>query len=78
MRGKTIIWLTDSTNLVSFLTKGTMRREIQKQVLEVYKMLTKYQVRIVPVHVRRSDYRVQWADEGSREFDPDDLSLIHI
>ena len=75
MRGKTIIWLTDSTNLVSFLTKGTMRTEIQQQVLEVYKMLTKYQVRIVPVHVHRSDYRVQWADEGSREFDPDDWGV---
>ena len=71
MRGKTIIWLTDSRNLVSFLTKGTMRMTIQEQVLETYKLLAKYQVRIVPVHVRRSDYRVQWEDEGSREFDPD-------
>ena len=90
---KTIIWLTDSTNLVSFLTKGTMKQHIQAQVLEVFELLAKYQIRAVPVHLRRTDYRIQWADEGSREFDPDDwgidqasyraltkewLSLIHI
>ena len=39
LRNQTIIWLTDSTNLVSFLTKGTIKMRIQEQVLEVYKLL---------------------------------------
>ena len=34
-----------------------------------------YQIGLVPVHVKRSKYRVQWADDGSREFDPDDWSV---
>ena len=72
---QTIIWLTDSTNLVSFLTKGTMRPHIQSHVLEVFKLLSKYQIRVAPVHLRRTDYRIQWADEGSREFDPDDWGV---
>ena len=48
---------------------------IQKQVLEVYKLLRSYNIRISPVHLRRTDYRIQWADEGSREFDPDDWGI---
>lgn len=53
-----IIWLTDSTNLVSFLTKGTMQMHIQKQVLEVYRLLAQYHLRIVPVHLRSTDFRI--------------------
>ena len=49
--------------------------DIQRQVLETHQLLTEYQVRIAPVHVKRSDYRVQMADEGSREFDPDDWGI---
>ena len=75
LKNQTIIWLTDSTNLVSFLTKGTMKADIQDQVLQVCHLLTKYQIRIVPIHLRRSDYRIQWADEGAREFDPDDWTI---
>ena len=75
LRNQTVIWITDSTNLVSFLTKGTMKMNIQQQVVEVYKRLAKYKVRIVPVHLKRTDFRIQWADEGSREFDPDDWGI---
>ena len=75
LKNVTIVWLTDSTNLVSFLSKGTMKMAIQRKVLEVYKLLAKYRIRIVPVHLRRTDYRIQWADEGSRSFDPDDWGI---
>ena len=75
LTNQTIIWITDSTNLVSFLTKGTMKMPIQRQVLEVYKLLRHYSIRVAPVHLKRTDYRIQWADEGSRFFDPDDWSI---
>ena len=75
LRNETILWLTDSTNLVSFLTKGTMKKHIQEQVLEVFSLLATYKIRLVPVHLRRTDFRIQWADEGSREFDPDDWGI---
>ena len=35
LRNQTVIWITDSTNLVSFLTKGTMKQHIQEQALQV-------------------------------------------
>ena len=75
LKHKTILWLTDSMNLVSFLTKGTMKCHIQDQVLQVFELLTRYKIRLAPVHLRRTDFRIQWADEGSREFDPDDWSV---
>ena len=52
-----------------------MKMEIQAQVLQVYKKLSQYNIRLVPVHLKRSDYRIQWADEGSRSFDPDDWGI---
>ena len=61
LRHETLIWLTDSTNLVSFLTKGSMKMSIQGQILEVFRLLSLYQIRVVPVHLKRSDYRIQWA-----------------
>ena len=75
LKGETVLWLTDSTNLVSFLTKGTMKRQIQQQILAVFRLLAQYKMRIVPVHLKRTDFRIQWADEGSREFDPDDWGV---
>ena len=35
---KTIMWLTDSKNLVSFLEKGSVKTHIQQEVLEIFKM----------------------------------------
>ena len=75
LKNETVIWLTDSTNLVSFLTKGTTKMSIQQQVLQVFQLLSEYKIRLVPIHLRRTDFRIQWADEGSREFDPDDWSV---
>ena len=75
MKNETILWITDSTNLVSFLTKGTTKMKIQEQVLQVFKLLSEYRIRLIPVHLRRTDFRIQWADEGSREFDPDDWGI---
>ena len=75
LRHEKIVWLTDSTNLVSFLTKGTMKMAIQQQVLQVFQLLSEYKIRLIPVHLRRTDFRIQWADKGSREFDLDDWGV---
>lgn len=48
---------------------------IQRQVLEVFRLLTSFQLRVVPVHLRRTDYRIQWANEGSRSFDLDNWTV---
>ena len=38
-------------------------------------MLRAQRLKLIPVHLKRSDYRIQWADEGTREFDPDDWGI---
>ena len=59
-------WLTDSENIVTFLTKGSSKPAIQATVLEIFKLSRHLMVDIIPIHLRRSDYRVQVADYGSR------------
>ena len=67
--------MTDSENLVSFLTKGSSRPHIQKDVIEVFRLAHNLKLDIIPVHLSRSDYRIQAADHGSRFYDPDDWSI---
>ena len=67
-----VFWLTDSENLVTFLLKGSSRRPIQLTVLEVYRLARSLLLDLIPVHLSRSDYRIQVADFGSRFYDPDD------
>ena len=72
---KTILWLTDSANMVTFLTKGSTKPAIQRVILEVFKDMRSLALNIVPVHISRNDMRIQDADAGTRFFDPDDWSL---
>ena len=74
MRGKHILWLTDSTNLCVFLTKGSKKPSIQADVLEVHWLCHDLVVRLTPIHLKRDDFRIQIADTGTRFFDPDDWS----
>ena len=67
-----VFWLTDSENLVTFLTKGSSRRPIQMTVLEIYRLARSLLLDLIPIHLHRSDYRIQVADYGSRFYDPDD------
>ena len=70
-----VFWLTDSENMVTFLTKGSGRPLIQSTVIEIFKLSRQLMVDIIPIHLRRSDYRIQVADYGSRFYDPDDWSI---
>ncbi len=71
----TIYWLTDSSNLVTFLTKGSSRARIQTDVLEVLALTKRLNIRIIPIHLLRSDPRIQVADDGSKFPDSDDWSI---
>ena len=72
---KTVFWLTDSMNLVSFLTKGSSKPHIQSDVLAVFRAARELRINLYPVHLHREDYRIQVADFGSRYYDPDDWTV---
>jgi hypothetical protein len=71
----TIYWLSDSENLVGFLTKGSRKPEIQDLVLEILTSARKSRLTIIPIHLRREDPRIQIADAGSKSLDSDDWSI---
>ena len=75
LRQSHILWLTDSTNLCVFLTKGSKKPSIQADVLLVHWLCHDLSIRLTPIHLQRDDYRIQAADNGSRFFDPDDWSV---
>ena len=75
LRGQHVLWLTDSTNLCTFLTKGSKKPSIQADVLEVHWLCHDLVVRLTPIHLKRDDFRIQIADAGSRPSDPDDWSV---
>ena len=72
---KSVLWLTDSPNMTAFLTKGSTKRHIMPDILEVYKLARSLDLRLIPVQISREDYRIQEADHGTRFFDPDDWAV---
>lgn len=68
---QTLLWLTYSQNLVSFMTKGSMKEHIQKEVFSLFKLCRKINITIKPWHLSREDPRIKLADEGSRITDKD-------
>ena len=70
-----IVWLTDSQNLVTFLSKGSTRPLVQSTVLEVMGLTRSLNINLIPVHLKREDPRIQMADAGSRVRDSDDWSV---
>jgi hypothetical protein len=71
----TLYWLTDSENLVTFLRKGSKKRDIQAQLLAVLEKARALNAKIEPIHLRREDPRIQLADGGSKIPDSDDWSI---
>ena len=70
-----IFWLTDSQNLVTFLTKGSTKPAIQDTVLSVLRLAQALNVVLNPLHLKREDPRIKVADAGSRVRDSDDWSI---
>jgi hypothetical protein len=71
----TLYWLTDSENLVTFLRKGSKKRDIQAQLLAVLEKARTLNAKIEPIHLRREDPRIQLANGGSKIPDSDDWSI---
>jgi hypothetical protein len=59
-----IYWLTGSQNLVTFLTKGSGKRHIQKDVFQIMIRCKRLNTRIIPIHLLRDDPRIKIADDG--------------
>ncbi|KAI9553720.1 hypothetical protein GHT06_021652 [Daphnia sinensis] len=70
-----IYWLTDSQNLTTFLTKGSRKRHIQKEIFEVMVLCKKLSLKIIPIHLLRDDPRIKLADDGSKTADTDDWQI---
>jgi hypothetical protein len=47
-----LYWLTDSENLVRFLSKGSGKAYIQREIFQVMVNCQKLQIRIIPIHLR--------------------------
>ena len=78
LQGRHVLWLTDSTNLCVFLTKGSKKPAIQADVLELHWLCHDRAIRLTPIHLKRNDFRIQVADAGTRFFDPDDWTIDRI
>jgi len=78
MRQKNVYWCTDSSNLVSFLSKGSGKHHIQTIVFEIAKDLSDLRSTITPIHLLRTDPRIQQADEASKVRDTDDWSIDEV
>jgi hypothetical protein len=70
-----IYWLTDSENLVRFLTKESGKIYIQREIFSVMTICQQLKIRIIPIHLMRDDPRIQIADQGSKISDTDDWSI---
>jgi hypothetical protein len=70
-----IYWLTDSQNLVTFLTKGSGKRHIQKDVFQIMIRCKRLNTRIIPIHLLRDDPRIKIADDGSKTTDTDNWQV---
>lgn len=71
----TLYWVTDSSNLVSFLSKGSSKPQIHEDVVHVLKTARDLKLSIIPIHLLREDPRIKEADAGSKFRDSDDWSI---
>ena len=78
MSNRKIYWATDSTNVVSFLTKGSSKPHVQDIVFEIITNLAIFESKIVPIHLLWIDERIQEADKQSKTPDSDDWSIDNI
>ena len=67
-KNSTILWLTDSTSLVSYLNKGSRRPNIQNVLFQIYVELLKNNIILVPKWASRNTRAIQQADTGSKLF----------
>ena len=71
----TVVWYTDSANLVSFWEKGSSKPLIQLDIVECLLFCKERAIALHVLHLSREDPRIQAADVGSRSFDKDDWGI---
>lgn len=70
-----VYWITDSENLVQFLSKGSGKIHIQREIFKIMMLCQELNIRIFPIHLLREDPRIKIADEGSKTEDTDDWQV---
>ena len=66
---------TDSRAMASIVTKGSRNSRLQPMVMESVLALRNANIVMEAVWLSRDDGRIEFADKGSRDFHPDDISL---
>jgi len=72
---KNIYWVTDSEVMSRVLKKGSHRPMLQALVFQVAKLCNELKIRVEPIHIKREDPRIQFADEHSKVKDTDNWSV---
>jgi hypothetical protein len=62
----------NSEDLVRFLTKGSGKIYIQREIFHVMTICQGLKIPVIPIHHLRDDPRIQIADQGSKIRDTDD------
>jgi len=75
IKKKHVYWCTDSTNVVSFMSKGSGKSHLQKIIFEIACDLQILDTIITPIHLLRTDPRIEEADALSKIKDSDDWSI---
>ena len=70
-----VVWFTDSANLVAFWEKGSPKPLIQLDIIECLLYCKAHSISLHVLHLSREDPRIQAADVGSRSFDKDDWGI---
>ena len=71
----TLYWVTDSHVLTIWLKKGSKVLAIQNKVSELFRLLSKLKLRIIPIWKPRSNRLIAIADEASKFRDTDDWGV---
>ena len=71
----TLYWVTDSQVLTIWLKKGSKVLAIQNKVSELFRLLHKLKLRIIPIWKPRSNRLIAIADEASKFRDTDDWGV---
>jgi hypothetical protein len=73
----TLWWMTDNSNVLKFLSKGSGRLPIMLQILELLRLARSraFSLDIGPIWVRRDHHWLQRADAMSKQIDTDSWSV---
>ncbi len=78
LKGSNVMWLTDSENVVSFITKGSPKAHIQEKVFEILSITSALDCVVSPVHLFREDERIKEADLLSKSKNSDNWSIDYL